>query len=112
MVDARRERDFDCVARELEVDEDAGPVAWQTAHPQLVEVVAQLLDADAQIGRRFGVGDARAGLKVRDHVQQPDKPGGDGGHPVTLSVSPACARRRAMTSSRSDWGSSATASGP
>ena len=75
MVDTGGERDFDCVAGEFEVDEVAGAVAGQAAHPQLVEVVAQLLDADTEVGGGFGVGDPRVGLEVRHHVEQPDQPG-------------------------------------
>ena len=74
VVDARGEGDLDGVAGELEVDQVAGPVAGQAAHPQLVEVVAQLLLGHAQVGCGLGVGDPRVGLEVRDHVQQPDQP--------------------------------------
>ena len=104
VVDTGREGDLDGVAGELEVDQVTGSVAGQPAHPQLVEIVAQLFDADPEIGGGLGVGDLRVGLEVRHHVEQPHQPGTDGGH--------RCASRRAMTSSRSDAGSSASASAP
>src|ERR1700682_4420174 len=112
MVDARREGDLDGVAGELEVDQVARAVAGQPAHPQLVEVVPQLLDADSQVGGGLGVGDSRVGLEVRHHVEQPDQPRRNRTHTVTSSLWPAWARSRASTSSRSDGGSSTTASAP
>ena len=54
VVDAGTERDFDCVAGEFEVDQVTGAVAGKPTHPQLVEVVAQLIDADAEV--RCGLG--------------------------------------------------------
>ena len=71
LVDAGGESDLDGLPGELEVDEVAGSVAGQAAHPQLVEVVAQLLLGHAQFRRRPRRGDPRVGQEVRHHVQQP-----------------------------------------
>ena len=80
MVDTRGERDLDGVAGELEVDQVTGAVAGQPAHPQLVEVVAQLLLCHAEVRCGLGVGDPRVGLEIRHHVQQSDQPLRNGAH--------------------------------
>ncbi len=101
MVDAGGERDLDGVAGEFEVDQVAGAVAGQPAHPELVEVVASCLTLTPRSRRGLGAGDLRVGLEVRHHVEQPDQPARDGGHALTSSVPPARAaarpRRRAAT---------------
>ena len=100
-VHARRERHLDGVALEFEVDQVARAVAGQTAQPQLVEVLAQLLDGNTEVSGGLRAGDPWVGLEIRHHVQQSHQAGRHGCHQRRSSPSPAWARNRPSTSSRS-----------
>ena len=60
-VDAGVVGDGHPVAVERHVDQVARAVAGQAAHPEQLQVLAQLLLGDAQVGGRLGDRDARAG---------------------------------------------------
>ena len=69
--------DGDGVARERQVDQVARAVAGQPAHPQQLQVAAQLPLRDAEVGGRLGERDPGAGQQVGHERQQPGKPVGD-----------------------------------
>jgi hypothetical protein len=108
---AGREGDPHALALEGEVDEVAGPVAGQPAHPEQLEVAAQLLLGHAEVAGGLGDRNAlRPGGQVRHEGEQPGHPvaGGGGGHALIA----ASRVSRATTSSRIAAGPSTTTSAP
>ena len=86
--------DGDGVAGERQVDQVAGPVAGQPAHPQQLEVAAQLALADAEVGGDVGERDPGPGEQVGHEREQPGQPLGEAGtHPASAGP-PGRARDR------------------
>jgi hypothetical protein len=101
------------VALEGQVDEVTGPVAGQAAHPQQLEVAAQLPLGDAEVAGGLGHRDAlRPGGQVRDEGQQPRHPVGGARRRHALSPIAASRVSRATTASRISVGASTRTSAP
>ena len=102
------------LALEGQVDQVTGAVAGQPAHPQQLQVAAQLVLGDVEVGRRVGRADALVRLQVRHEGEQPRQPFALAGHrpPPPVDAVAAAARRRSIragrsTASTSSGGSSA-----
>ncbi|GAB3217637.1 hypothetical protein GCM10027452_40140 [Micromonospora halotolerans] len=113
------------VAVERHVDQVTGAVTGQPAHPEQLQVLAELLLGHPEVVRRLGDLDAGAGQQVGHQVEQPGQPvrrraaapGRRAGHrapPVTArsSCRVAISLSRWMTASRTSGGSSTRTSGP
>jgi hypothetical protein len=113
-VDAGVVGQRDPVTVERHVDEVARPVSGQPAHPQQLEVLAQLPVGGAEVAGRLGERDAGPALQVGHEVEQPAEPIGGGRHTGTLVPSywPAMSCSRLTIASRTSGGSRTSTSAP